>query len=117
MAGWEEMATALPEVSSSSNQAAVSQAPGAPNPADPQSFGWIEKSAYNYDVYNKSAKEIDESKATFEANGIEVGDWAGNAEVYKWDDEYGDVGPKFPALEIQLFGGSDRTVKGIDYAK
>ena len=116
MSGWGEVVAALPKaVASDSNNVEV-QAPAVSEPTRAQAHGWVEKNAYNYDVYTKSSKEIDEGKADFQANGVEVGDWAGNAEVYKWDDEYGDVGPAFPALERQLFGG-ETMKRGIDFGK
>jgi len=116
MAIWGDVAAALPEIVASDNNAVVAQAPGSSGPAAPQAHGWVEKSAYNYDVYTKSSKEVEGDKASFEANGVEVGEWAGNAEVYKWDGEIGDIGPRFEALEKQLFGG-ENTQKGIDFEK
>lgn len=45
--------------------------------------------------------------------------WDGNAAVYQWSDEFGDVGPKFPSLELELFGDPanrhERT--GLDFAR
>lgn len=45
--------------------------------------------------------------------------WDGNARVYQWNDEFGDVGPKFPELELDLFGDPstrhDRT--GLDFSR
>ena len=119
MSEWREVADALPEVAASGDSAAVAPAPAAAAAsasATPQAHGWVEKSAYNYDVYTKSSKEVDEAKADYEANGVEVGEWAGNAAVYKWDDDFGDVGPRFPELEKQLFGG-EVMKQGIDFQK
>ncbi|KAF4626771.1 hypothetical protein G7Y89_g11387 [Cudoniella acicularis] len=48
--------------------------------------------------------------------GIRVGDWSCNAIVYEWKDEYGDVGPKFPLLEQQLFGSEFHVKAGIQFS-
>lgn len=42
----------------------------------------------------------------------------GNAPVYEWDGEEGDIGPEHPELELDLFGKpEDRAeVKGIDFS-
>ena len=45
--------------------------------------------------------------------------WDGNAPLYEWNDDFGDVGPKFPQVELDLFGDPatrrDRT--GVDFSK
>lgn len=45
--------------------------------------------------------------------------WDGNARVYQWDDEFGDVGPKFEDLERELFGDpTDLAARtGLDFSK
>ncbi|KAK6069706.1 ATP-dependent RNA helicase DED1-like protein 2 [Seiridium cupressi] len=49
---------------------------------------WQEKKAYDYEAY---------------ATGS-TGEWAGNAQVYEWDGEEGDIGPESAELEKILFG-------------
>ncbi|KAK8102780.1 ATP-dependent RNA helicase [Apiospora sp. TS-2023a] len=47
-----------------------------------------------------------------------TGDWDGNAQVYLFDGEEGDVGPKFPELEVQIFGNpEDRSKPGEQFDK
>ncbi|KAK2478100.1 hypothetical protein H9L39_10588, partial [Fusarium oxysporum f. sp. albedinis] len=45
--------------------------------------------------------------------------WGCNARAYAWQDEYGDVGPKYPELELELFG--DPTIRhdrvGLDFSQ
>ncbi|KAJ3525590.1 hypothetical protein NM208_g11576 [Fusarium decemcellulare] len=45
--------------------------------------------------------------------------WGCNARSYDWKDEYGDVGPKYPELELELFGDPstrhERT--GLDFSR
>lgn len=44
--------------------------------------------------------------------------WDGHARVYEWKEEYGDVGPELPELELELFGPpSEREDKaGLDFS-
>ncbi|KAK5994957.1 ATP-dependent RNA helicase ded1 [Cladobotryum mycophilum] len=77
----------------------------APVPAgDPSIPGWVERQAVDY---------------TAMSSGVTTQTWDGNAKVYQWTDEYGDVGPKFPELELELFGEPstrhERT--GLDFSK
>lgn len=82
---------------------------------NPQEIGWVPKQGYDYDTYNKSSKELyDEGLAP---GGLGAQDWASNAAKYEWNDEYGDVGPRFPELEAQLFGSEHRMRTGIEFSK
>lgn len=54
-----------------------------------------------------------------EAGIMTTGTFDGSAPIYQWDDEYGDVGPKMPELELELFGDPstrhERT--GLDFSR
>lgn len=67
--------------------------------------GWVERTAFDYTAMAEA-----ETAAT----------WDGNARVYQWKDEYGDVGPAFDELEVELFGDPesrrDRQT-GLDFSK
>ncbi|KAL6896968.1 P-loop containing nucleoside triphosphate hydrolase protein [Trichoderma evansii] len=67
--------------------------------------GWVERTAFDYTAMAEA-----ETAAT----------WDGNARVYQWKDEYGDVGPAFEELEVELFGDPesrrDRQT-GLDFSK
>lgn len=56
---------------------------------------------------------------TAAAAGEGVQTWDGNAPVYEWNDDFGDIGPKFPQVELDLFGDpatrNERT--GVDFSK
>lgn len=71
----------------------------------PASAGWVERTAFDYTAMAEA-----ETAAT----------WDGNARVYQWKDEYGDVGPAFEELEVELFGDPesrrDRQT-GLDFSK
>lgn len=60
---------------------------------------WEKTTAYNYDAPNDSD------------------DWDGNAQVYFWDGEVGDVGPEHPELEKALFGEERLDNEPIDFSR
>lgn len=45
--------------------------------------------------------------------------WGSHARTYEWKDEYGDVGPKYPELEIELFGEPSTRFErtGLDFSR
>lgn len=43
--------------------------------------------------------------------------WASNAKKYEWSDDFGDVGPEFLDLELQLFHGEHINRTGIAFDK
>ncbi|KAM5346744.1 hypothetical protein ACJ41O_009749 [Fusarium nematophilum] len=65
---------------------------------------WAEPQAFDYTAL--SSKDPDQ-------------DWGCNARAYEWKDEFGDVGPKYPDLELELFGDPatrhERT--GLDFSR
>lgn len=64
--------------------------------------GWVAATPYDYNAYTAGGEH----------------DWESNAKKYEFDGETGDVGPEFPALEIELFGEpGNRAKKGIDFSK
>ena len=81
---------------------------GAPAPLPveqkqpPQLSGWVQATPYEYEKFGRNAET----------------EWDGNARVYEWDGEAGDVGPEFPELELQLFGDPNRREShGLDFTK
>ncbi|KAH6605611.1 dead deah box rna helicase, partial [Trichoderma cornu-damae] len=66
--------------------------------------GWVERTAFDY---------------TAMSDAQAVATWDGNARIYQWSDEFGDVGPAFEELEVELFGDpstrKERT--GLDFSK
>ena len=128
MSGWgtEDMAAALPEVTDAPKQT-------------PQERGWAPTQKFDYSEYSKTNKEIAQDLAAQQNNagegeddtaapagdddifdavgGLQRGDWSSNAAVYEWNDEFGDVGPPFPALEKQLFGSEYHVKAGINFSK
>jgi ATP-dependent RNA helicase DDX3X len=113
MAGWgtDAMAAALP----TTEEAAATFESAPEVRKNPQEAGWVAKQSYDYDTYNKSSKELMDAGAT--GSGLESRAWASNAVRYEWNDEYGDVVPRFEELEKQLFGLEFRPSKGIDFTK
>lgn len=58
---------------------------------------------------------VDPSQPATENENVPV--WASNAKKYEWSDEYGDVGPVFRDLELQLFHGEHINRTGIAFDK
>ncbi|KAF2757596.1 DEAD-box protein [Pseudovirgaria hyperparasitica] len=76
--------------------------------------GWVERTAYDYKKFSDD-RETREAEVVDEAGQpalIEGADWLSSAMRYEWDDEYGDVGPKIPRLEEELFGKTFRQETG-----
>jgi len=109
----QDLAAALPETSGDNfgNGAGVENANDASNEDAPTKVipviqvvpdaldGWVRPTPYDY---SETAPK-----------------WEGNATVYEWDGETGDIGPEFPELELQLFGnpGERTQSQGIDFSK
>lgn len=53
--------------------------------------GWVKPLEYDYTQLSHQGPDAPR-------------DWEGNAPVYQWDEEYGDVGPEHAQLEEMLFG-------------
>lgn len=98
--------------------------------------GWGKPLAYDYGRYTlpTSAPPNDAERRTPAVAGIDltkeavdpskpatenenVPDWASNAKKYEWSDEFGDVGPVFRDLELQLFHGEHINRTGIAFDK
>ncbi len=119
--GTEDMAASLP----TPEGAAIASKSSA---LTPQQFGWAAKVGYDYATYSKTTKELSEEaqgapepvedeEHAGAVGGILPGQWANNAAVYMWDDDFGDVGPRFPQLEQQLFGSEFHVKSGIQFEK
>ncbi|WQF83221.1 Putative ATP-dependent RNA helicase DEAD-box, Helicase superfamily 1/2, ATP-binding protein [Colletotrichum destructivum] len=72
---------------------------------DNEGKAWAKPLPYNYDELAKQGP-------------VETTDWEGNGAIYEWNDEFGDVGPKFPELELALFGNPDtrHDHSGLDFS-
>ena len=88
-----------------------------------QEHGWAPKTAYDYEAYTKSNKELIEAQSAFTGEdpeiavgGLKPGMWHSDAAVYEWNDEFGDVGPRFEELEKQLFGAENHVRSGVNFS-
>ncbi|KAM0173584.1 hypothetical protein ACHAPF_006639 [Botrytis cinerea] len=129
MSAWEtgDMAAALPDTTETPDVVTLER-------KNPQEAGWVVAKKYDYETYNKSTKEQAEARAavadgadpdvelaadaaedaepeTLAVGGLRPGEWASSGAIYEWNEEYGDVGPKFPDLEDQLFGKNNNHVR------
>ena len=53
--------------------------------------GWVERQKFDYEAYADEAQTAP--------------DPVGNEARYEWKDDYGEVGPRVPAIEKALFEG------------
>ncbi|KAJ9660954.1 hypothetical protein H2201_006682 [Coniosporium apollinis] len=70
--------------------------------------GFVERTPYDYSVYASGRKDDDGADREEPA-------WLANAAIYEWNDDYGDVGPAIPQLEIELFGSDYRMQAGTKF--
>ena len=104
--GTSDLRSALPETNghNGADHHSVNGEKGAPAPIEqvqpPKLEGWVEATPYHYDEFANRETE-----------------WDGQAPIYEWDGEEGDIGPEFPELEVQLFGPvEERGRRGIDFS-
>lgn len=66
--------------------------------------GWVEKEVLDYSTMDGRSGE---------------GAFDGSARIYEWNDEYGDIGPKIPEFEKELFGSLDKgdIGAGLDFGE
>ncbi|KAK6580633.1 hypothetical protein PZA11_006869 [Diplocarpon coronariae] len=103
----------------------------APAGVNPQEHGWVHKTSYDYDKYNKSSKQLADAQASAgegapgvapglgieeAVGGLHIGEWASNAATYTWDEDFGDIGPRHPQLEAMLFGAENHVRSGINFS-
>ena len=69
--------------------------------AKARAYGFVEPIKYDYTLYGvKTGNEADG-----EATSLPNFSWAASAAKYEYDEEYGEIGPRIPQLEQQLFTG------------
>ena len=71
-----------------------------------RAHGFVERVPYDYSIYTSGRNDA-EGGATSAAPA-----WLADAAVYEWLDEYGEVGPPIPELEMDLFGSDYRMQSG-----
>ncbi|KAK0615763.1 P-loop containing nucleoside triphosphate hydrolase protein [Bombardia bombarda] len=97
--GTGDLSDALPDITQKSGGDGITEPPlVVEQKQPPQLEGWVQAKVYDYT-----------------ADGPET--WDGNARIYEWDGEVGDIGPEYPELELQLFGNPEnREHHGIDFS-
>ena len=64
--------------------------------------GWVERQKFDYEAYAAEAAASDP---------------VGNEARYEWKDDYGEVGPRIPAIEKALFEGESIMTVGDEINK
>ncbi|KAI9767346.1 MAG: hypothetical protein M1840_005755 [Geoglossum simile] len=64
--------------------------------------GWVERQKFDYEAYAAEAAALDA---------------VGNEARYEWKDDYGEVGPRIPAIEKALFEGESIMTVGDELNK
>lgn len=70
-----------------------------------------------YDYNGAAANPSEAEPAAPGDGGEEAPGWAHNAVKYEWAEEYGDVGPRIPELEAQLFQSEFLNRRGVKFDK
>lgn len=100
---------------------AMNEAPPATNemPNGTETAQAVNGDTQGYDASRGRWAEPQAIDYTSMATGNPSQEWGCNARAYTWQDEYGDVGPKYPELELELFGDPatrhDRI--GLDFSR
>lgn len=130
--GWESTTdSAWP-----TTQVAPLEAAAAEQPMTTNTVSSIDPDAQQADNVTTTAIENEDSEATTKGANPEWtghgqsrydyegfvdrdGEYEGNARVYYWDGDEGDVGPEFPELELEIFGPPDQRgeIYGPEIAK
>lgn len=107
MATWgtEALASALPPM----GNAPVLEITEAAAHKTPQAHGWSAPVAVDYDKYAKTGQASGDLPQSSTAVDVNITDeaatkWAVNAPRYEYKEEYGDVPPRIPQMELMLFG-------------
>lgn len=107
------MAAALPE-------AANGNGPTKLTPEQLRERGWVAPESFDYEAAmakSSNAAGVPATVPILESGGEEIPGWAHNARKYEWKDEYGDVGPPIPELELQLFQNQNLARRGGKFEK
>ena len=105
------MASALPEASNPNANGAAVKLSGD----ELREKGWAQPQAFDYSADAPQPGEEALTKPDGEVQ--EVSGWAHDAAKYEWSEEYGDVGPRIPELEKQLFQSEFINRRGIKFDK
>ena len=119
MSDWETTAVAglsLEDKDSKSGEKTTGQVNTANGNVDKKNGAWVERSGFNYDIYNAGSKEErEEAEKQVYTNDVPI--WASSAQKYEWKEEYGDVAPPVPELETQLFHNEFINRRGKNFQK
>ncbi|KAK3071842.1 hypothetical protein LTR53_007904 [Teratosphaeriaceae sp. CCFEE 6253] len=119
--GWGAVSSAVDEVANGVDATEGGEAWGgggetAPKPEAKAPKPTLTKEEYEAQVHSHGwGKSTPFDYEEFKRTGGDSGKWGGQAAVYEWKDEYGDVGPEILELERELFGSEFKMKKGEHY--
>ena len=104
-----EMVDALPDVTNNAATNGVGPAKNVEAAKEARDKGWVEPQEYDYSAAAAPPAGV--------AEAVDQGaqGWAHNAVKYEWKEDYGEVGPKIPELEEQLFRSEFLNRKGLKF--
>ena len=104
-----EMAAALPEVTHGAVTNSTGPVKNVEAAKEARDKGWVEPQEYDYNAAAAPPAGV--------AQAVDQGapSWAHNAVKYEWQEDFGDVGPKIPELEEQLFRSEFLNRKGLKF--
>ena len=94
--------------------------------AEARKHGFVVPVAYDYarygvtDTTEHPAGAVDEGTSADRLHPDILGSgpaWAGDAAKYEWSDDFGEIAPRVPALEAELFESEYMNRKGDDFSK
>ena len=104
-----EMVDALPDVTNNAATNGVGPVKNVEAAKEARDKGWVEPQEYDYSAAAAPPAGV--------AQAVDQGapSWAHNAVKYEWQEDFGDVGPKIPELEEQLFRSEFLNRKGLKF--
>ena len=104
-----EMVGALPDVTNAAATNGAGPVKNVEAAKEARDKGWVEPQEYDYSAAAAPPTGV--------AQAVDQGapSWAHNAVKYEWQEDFGDVGPKIPELEEQLFRSEFLNRKGLKF--
>ena len=107
----DSVAQALPDVGNGPTANGTGPPKNEEAHAAARKAGWVEPTAFDYTAADTRGPPPTEAVTGDE----DLPSWAHNAKRYEYTGEEGDIGPKVPELEEQLFRSDFQNRKGVKF--